>query len=129
LEITRNYTRSYHGKLLFKNTAWLLCGTVFWDNFCENETGNSERYVCGLHTKPSITQRIQNADNDKLKSIGKETVMVSLRYYPSIILDWCKSKSSVRGANAQNTIPTLHLINASLQHYPHTNTVGVHIHT
>lgn len=59
----------------------------FSDDFCENETGNSERYVCGLCTKPSVSQGMQNTDNDELKSTGKETVMVSLRYYPSIFLE------------------------------------------
>lgn len=109
-----NYKKLYQNlpqEAVVQNIAWLLCGIVFWDDFCENETDNSERYVCGLHTKPSITQGIQNADNDELKSIGKETVMVSLRYYPSIFLeDWCKSKSLVIVPNAQTTIPTLHLI-------------------
>jgi hypothetical protein len=76
MEITRNYTRSYHRKLLFKTLHDCCVGMSFEMTFCENETDNSEKNICGLCTKPSITQTIQNVDHDELKRIWKETFMV-----------------------------------------------------
>ena len=73
-EITRNYTRPYHSKLFVKTLDDCCVGLFFEMIFCENDIDNSEKYVCGLHTKPPITQTIQNVDHDELKQIWKETV-------------------------------------------------------
>jgi len=62
-----------------------------------------------------------------LKELGKKQLWseVLCQHFPGGLMQIKR----LRVRNGQTTFPTWHLLNASLQHYPHTNTVRVHIHT